>query len=130
MRLVAERRSPVIYEARKDTRTFTAICQPPYFTALAFWEYSSPWTGGGFFANDRTVVLGLKFEDPRANNDFPTSFNVTASGATLLAANGLQAGSMKSLLKIRWPDKDGRKRVQGSFGSQIQCACASALNGF
>lgn len=67
----------LVYEARKGTRTFTAICRPPYFTALAFWEYSSPWTGGGFFANDRTVVLGLTLEDPRAAGNFPAGFEVT-----------------------------------------------------
>ena len=47
----------LIYEARKGTQTFTAVSRPPYFTALAFWEYASPWTGGGFFsANEVTDV--------------------------------------------------------------------------
>jgi hypothetical protein len=66
-----------VYEARKGPRTFTAICRPPFFTALAFWEYSAPWTGGGFFASDTTVVLGLTFENPRAAADFPAGFHVT-----------------------------------------------------
>ncbi len=67
----------MIYEARKGGRTFTAISRPPYFTALALWEYSAPWTGGGFFADDDSVVLGLKFEDPRSAGAFPPGFKVT-----------------------------------------------------
>jgi hypothetical protein len=67
----------LIYEARKGARTFTAISRAPFFTALAFWEYSSPWMGGGFFANDTTVVLGLKFANPRSAGDFPAGFEVT-----------------------------------------------------
>lgn len=66
-----------IYEARKGPRTFSAISRPPYFTALAFWEYSSPWTGGGFFASDRKVVLGLHLEDPRTGGRMPRGFEIT-----------------------------------------------------
>ena len=67
----------LIYEARKGTKTFTAISRPPFFTALAFWEYASPWTGGGFFAANDTVVLGLKLADPRSAGAFPPAFVVT-----------------------------------------------------
>lgn len=48
----------LIYEARKGTQTFTAVSRPPYFTALAFWEYASPWTGGGFFSANETRTSG------------------------------------------------------------------------
>jgi hypothetical protein len=37
--------------------TFTAICRPPYFTALALWPDQGTWGGGGFFASDRRVIL-------------------------------------------------------------------------
>jgi len=37
--------------------TFTAVCRPPYFTALALWPDGSTWGGGGFFEGDRKVVL-------------------------------------------------------------------------
>lgn len=37
--------------------TFTAICRPPYFTALAYWPSSGSYGGGGRFANNRTVIL-------------------------------------------------------------------------
>jgi len=67
----------LIYEARKGAQTFTAISRPPYFTALAFWEYASPWTGGGFFSANETVVLGLTFEDPKSAGSFPPGFEVT-----------------------------------------------------
>jgi len=48
-----------VYSARKGPRRFTAVSRPPYFTALAFWEERLPWTGGGFFAGDDHVVLGV-----------------------------------------------------------------------
>jgi hypothetical protein len=67
----------LVYEARKGGRTFTAICRPPYFTALAYWDYVSPWPGGGFFSSDRGVVLGLPFRDPYAGGAFPSGFEVT-----------------------------------------------------
>jgi hypothetical protein len=54
----------LVYEARKAGRTFTAVSRPPYFTALAFWSYVAPWTGGGFFADARTLVLGMRLVDP------------------------------------------------------------------
>ena len=48
-----------VYFARKAGRTFTCVSRPPYFTALAFWASELPWTGGGFFAEDDHIVLGL-----------------------------------------------------------------------
>jgi hypothetical protein len=53
-------RELLVYGARKGPRTYTAISRSPYFTALAYWETVSPWTGGGFFVEDKTVVLGHK----------------------------------------------------------------------
>ncbi len=48
-----------VYSARKGARRFTAVSRPAYFTALAFWEERTPWTGSGFFAADDRLVLGV-----------------------------------------------------------------------
>lgn len=48
-----------VYTARKGPRRYTAVSRPAYFTALAFWEERQPWTGGGFFAADDRLVLGV-----------------------------------------------------------------------
>lgn len=71
----------LVYEARKGERMFTAICRPPYFTALAYWQYESPWTGGGFFPDDSTVVLGLRFGGPPEGEPVPKGFEVTDAGS-------------------------------------------------
>lgn len=67
----------LVYYARKGARTFTAVSQPPYFTALAFWENTSPWTAGGFFQDNRRLVLGVKYENPREAGELPDDFEVT-----------------------------------------------------
>jgi len=67
----------LVYEARKGGRTYTAISRPPYFTALAYWETVSPWTGGGFFVDDKTLVLGHKLANPYSAGTFPPGFEVT-----------------------------------------------------
>jgi hypothetical protein len=67
----------LVYYARKGPRTFTAMSQPPYFTALAFWENTSPWTAGGFFQDNRRLVLGVKYENPRDAGEIPDDFEVT-----------------------------------------------------
>src|SRR5579871_2238579 len=38
---------------------WTAISRPPYLTALALWDTSDTWGGGGFFEDDNTVYLSL-----------------------------------------------------------------------
>jgi hypothetical protein len=78
----------LVYEARKGTRTFTAICRPPHFTALAYWEYSSPWTCGGFFPSDQAVVLGLCFDNPYTAGRFPTGFQVSDVWSYFARAGG------------------------------------------
>lgn len=39
------------------TETWTAVSKPPWFTALALWPNGDTWTGGGTFADDRTLLL-------------------------------------------------------------------------
>lgn len=66
----------LIYEARKRGETFTAISRLPYFTALAFWAYSWPGGGGGFFTSNATVVLYVPVRDPRLGGAVPPGFEV------------------------------------------------------
>jgi hypothetical protein len=50
-----------IYFASKygtQFNTWTTISRPPYFTALALWPLGDSWGGGGWFADERTVLLG------------------------------------------------------------------------
>ena len=52
----------VVYFAGKfgtKLRTFTAVSRPPYFTALALWPEGSTWGGGGFFEENRKLILEL-----------------------------------------------------------------------
>jgi hypothetical protein len=65
-----------LYYARKGPNTFTALSRPPYFTALAFWPHNTFVTGGGFFASEHKLVLGVPFEDPYAHGDFPAGFEI------------------------------------------------------
>jgi hypothetical protein len=37
--------------------SWTAVCEPPFLKALAFWEHESTWYGGGFFPDGRTLWL-------------------------------------------------------------------------
>lgn len=67
----------LVYYARKGQRAFTAVSRPPYFTALAFWENTSPWTGGGFFDGGRRLVLGTKMANPREAQDIPDDIEIT-----------------------------------------------------
>lgn len=42
---------------RPPLGSWTAICRPPYLTALALWPKGDAWGGGGLFSNERTVQL-------------------------------------------------------------------------
>lgn len=67
----------LVYCARKGKQAFTAVSRPPYFTALAFWEKTSPWTGGGFFDGNRRLVLGEKLASPRGAQHIPADVEIT-----------------------------------------------------
>jgi len=66
-----------VYEGKKGTTTFTAVSRPPDFSAILYWEYSAPWTGGGFFADDTTLVTGLTLTAPRVAARIPSGFDIT-----------------------------------------------------
>lgn len=66
----------LVYEERiKGHRAITAVSRPPYFSALAHWSYSAPWSGGGFFADAHTLVLGMSLGEPEG--DLPPGLTVT-----------------------------------------------------
>ncbi|MCA9617282.1 MAG: hypothetical protein R3B99_25200 [Polyangiales bacterium] len=59
--------------------TFTALCRPPFFTALALWPDGSTWGGGGFFETRRSVVLryGALPHELNGGVGIPADFEVT-----------------------------------------------------
>lgn len=50
-----------IDKANGYCREFTAVSRPPYFTALALWPWGSTWGGGGYFDDEKTLVLASRF---------------------------------------------------------------------
>lgn len=63
---------------KKTMDTFTAVCRPPYFTALALWPDSGTWGGGGFFMHDRRLVLssGSRHQSLKGGAEIPEDFEV------------------------------------------------------
>ena len=68
---------------KSSPRTFTAICRPPYFTALAFWPDDSTWGGGGFFKSSNRVILNYGFNSKELNDyaNIPRGFEVSNMSA-------------------------------------------------
>jgi hypothetical protein len=62
--------------------TWTAICRPPYLTALALWPHDSAWNGGGLFEDDRTLLLnhGSRVPPVLEGTSVPPSFVVKPLG--------------------------------------------------
>ena len=52
-------RKPETPERRRSptTHKWTALCHPPYFTALALWPAGDTWDGGGVFLSSRSIWL-------------------------------------------------------------------------
>jgi len=65
---------------KKAMGTFTAVCRPPYFTALALWPDSGTWGGGGFFATDHELILNYGYVIPELNEGryIPPDFAVVS----------------------------------------------------
>jgi hypothetical protein len=75
----------VVYFAGKfktKLGTFTAVSRPPYFTALALWPEGSTYGGGGFFADDHTLILNYQCVLKELNDGVgvPASFVVSHLG--------------------------------------------------
>lgn len=49
--------APGLPAAREVQGVWTAVSTPPYFSALAIWPSIGHWTGGGFFATEKRIVL-------------------------------------------------------------------------
>ncbi|MBL4685029.1 MAG: hypothetical protein JKY37_10595 [Nannocystaceae bacterium] len=47
----------LVYFASNGKRTWTAISNPPFLTALALWFNDSTWGGGGHFTTDNDVLI-------------------------------------------------------------------------
>lgn len=71
----------VYFAGKQGTKlgTFTAVCRPPFFTALALWPDGSTWGGGGFFETSRSVVLryGAVPHELNEGRNIPSDFEVT-----------------------------------------------------
>ncbi|GAB5376691.1 MAG: hypothetical protein AcusKO_31530 [Acuticoccus sp.] len=68
---------------RRNEGVWTAISTPPFFTAFAIWPCFGHWTGGGYFADNRTVMLqedarGLV---PKVNVRLPAGFTMATAHA-------------------------------------------------
>ncbi len=58
--------------------TWTAISRPPYFTALALWEGLGTWEGGGYFIDDRHIVLDAAWKDLEQGYHLPKEMQVSS----------------------------------------------------
>ncbi len=52
---------------KSGTFSWTAVCEPPFLKALAFWKHVSTWYGGGFFPDKRTLWLSMPRDTPMDN---------------------------------------------------------------
>jgi hypothetical protein len=64
---------------RDNQGVWTAVSTPPYFSALAIWPAFGHWTGGGFFAGSREIILyepecGLT---PIQNTPLPSTLTIS-----------------------------------------------------
>ncbi|MEL6437220.1 MAG: hypothetical protein AAFP99_10560 [Pseudomonadota bacterium] len=68
-------RKPVIGD------TWTAVSKPPYFSALALWPADGTWTGGGFFASKRHVLICEPPKQllPHENAPLPPKFKIESA---------------------------------------------------
>lgn len=96
----------LVYFAGKftgDIPTFTAICRPPYFTALALWKEHGTWGGGGCFEHDRRLVLNSGDRDSER-----------AGGRSIPADFVIEPWSMRPTLPTGddlWPQNRGWTRI-------------------
>ncbi|UUC45147.1 hypothetical protein [Flavobacterium cerinum] len=64
---------------RDNSNNRTAICKPPFWTALTVWEHDHALfdTGGGLFADEKTVLLNLYTTQAHKEYPVPSDLNVS-----------------------------------------------------
>lgn len=79
-----------VYFAHKMHRgfAFTALCAPPNFTAMEFWEKDNTWGGGGTFDAHGELTLNAN----RGEDEPIQSKRVALHGWTRVQASGLRSG--------------------------------------
>lgn len=63
---------------RENQCAWTAVSNPPYFSALAVWPCLGHWTGGGYFASSRTIAIcePQNAMTPLENVPAPTGYKI------------------------------------------------------
>jgi hypothetical protein len=65
--------------SRPNTGTWTAISNPPYFSALAIWPSFGHWTGGGVFLSEREILLREDQITPKENVTWPEGMKIRSA---------------------------------------------------
>jgi hypothetical protein len=65
--------------SRPNTGTWTAISNPPFFSALAIWPSLGHWTGGGVFLSEREILLREHWVTPKENVAWPKAIKICSS---------------------------------------------------
>lgn len=98
---------------------WTAVSRPPYFTALALWPRGSLFGGGGYFLDNRRLLLNHLYEDhvPHPDHRPPAGFEVIgADERTYLHGSTLQ----KRLERGGWQPESNQWLKTGS-GLKLTC---------
>jgi hypothetical protein len=112
--------SKLIYFAAKHYKRFnpeaairnnwTAISRPPYLTALAMWDTSDTWGGGGYFKDNKTVYVTWTEQSLQAHHQhLPEGFE--AKSLFPKYDVGVEDGIYYHLLL----EKRGWTRIEGDF---------------
>jgi hypothetical protein len=67
----------LVYAASKGGRGFTVLSRPPFFSALSFWDNRRSDGAGGFFTDNRTLVLGFHQDASSDTLEKPDDFRIT-----------------------------------------------------
>jgi hypothetical protein len=64
---------------RPNTGAWTAISNPPYFSALAIWPSFGHWTGGGVFLSEREILLREDRLTPKENVSWSKAIKIRSA---------------------------------------------------
>lgn len=93
---------------REIQGVWTAVSNPPYFSALAIWPCLGHWTGGGYFASNHDIVI---YEPesaitPISNSAMPSNFKTHS-----FVASGVMKPSADQLARNPRHDPDDTQRA-------------------